>query len=157
LPVNWLGIVFIVLAFVLFLVDIKAPTHGGLTAAAIVSMAAGAFILFGQPEMAPFGTLSVPLVIGWSLLLGAIFFFMVMMAVRAQKRRPTTGNEGLIGQIGRVTRDLEPRGMVLVWGERWNAESADGQTIPANTDVEIVDVQGMRLHVRRKVAETRGV
>lgn len=149
LPVNWLGIVFIILAFVLFLLDIKAPTHGGLTAAAIVSMAAGAFILFGQPEMAPFGTLSTPLVIGWSLLLGTIFFFMVMMAVRAQKRRPTTGNEGLVGQVGQVTRDLDPRGVVLVWGERWNAESADGQTIPAGSDVEVVEVQGMRLRVRR--------
>lgn len=150
LPVNWLGIIFIVLAFVLFLLDIKAPTHGALTAAAIASMAAGAFILFGQPEMAPFGTLSIPLVIGWSLLLGAIFFFMVMMAVRAQKRRPTTGNEGLIGQMGQVTRDLDPRGIVLVWGERWNAESVDEQTIPAGTDVEIVEVQGMRLRVRRQ-------
>ncbi len=157
LPVNWLGIVFIVLAFVLFLVDIKAPTHGGLTAAAIISMAAGAFILFGQPEMAPFGTLSIPLVIGWSLLLGAIFFFMVMMAVRAQKRRPTTGNEGLIGQVGRVTRDLAPRGTVLVWGERWNAESVDGQTIPANSEVEIVEVQGMRLSVRRKEKDPKGL
>lgn len=150
LPVNWLGIIFVVLAFVLFVLEVKTPTQGGLTAAAIASMAAGAFILFGQPEMAPFGTLSIPLVIGWSLLLGAIFFFMVMMAVRAQKRPPTTGNEGLIGQIGQVTRDLDPQGVVLVWGERWNAESVDEQTIPVGSKVEIVEVQGMRLRVRRQ-------
>lgn len=150
LPVNWLGIVLIVLAFVLFFLDIKAPTHGALTAAAIISLAAGAIILFSQPQLAPFGTLSIPLVIAWSLLLGAIFFFIVMMAVRAQKRRPTTGAEGLIGRIGRVTKDLDPQGMVLVWGERWNAESADGKTIPVDSDVEVVEVQGMRLRVRRR-------
>ena len=154
LPVNWLGLVFVVLAFVLFLLDIKAPTHGALTAVAIASLAAGAFILFGQPQMAPFGTLSIPLVIGWSLLLGVVFFFMVMMAVRAQKRRPTTGNEGLIGEIGRVTQDLSPEGTVLIWGERWRAETVDGQSIPVGSDVEVVEVQGMRLRVRRKERST---
>jgi len=150
LPVNWLGLIFVVLAFVLFFLDIKAPTHGALTAAAIASLAAGAFILFGQPQMAPFGKLSIPLVIGWSVLLGGVFFFMVMMAVRAQTRQPTTGNEGLIGQIGRVTQDLEPEGTVLIWGERWRAESVDRQSISAGSDVEIVEVQGMRLRVRPK-------
>jgi membrane-bound serine protease (ClpP class) len=150
LPVNWLGIIFVILAFVLFFLDIKAPTHGALTAAAIASLAAGAFILFGQPQMAPFGKLSVPLVIGWSVLLGGVFFFMVMMAVRAQNRQPTTGNEGLIGQIGRVTQDLDPEGTVLIWGERWRAEAVDRQSISAGSDVEIVEVKGMRLRVRPK-------
>ncbi|MBN1311333.1 MAG: nodulation protein NfeD [Anaerolineae bacterium] len=150
LPVNWLGIIFVILAFVLFLLDIKAPTHGALTAAAIASLAAGAFILFGQPQMEPFGKLSIPLVVGWSVLLGVVFFFMVMMAIRAQKRQPTTGNEGLIGEIGRVTQDLDPEGTVLVWGERWRAEAVDRKTVPAGSDVEVVEVQGMRLRVRPK-------
>jgi membrane-bound serine protease (ClpP class) len=152
LPVNWLGLVFIVLAFVLFFLDIKAPTHGALTAMAIISMASGAFILFGQPQMAPFGVLSVPLVIAWSLLLGVIFFFIVLMAVRAQKRRPTTGFEGLIGQIGKVTQDIAPEGMVLVFGEYWRARSADGNTIAAGSEIEVVEAQGMRLMVRRTEA-----
>lgn len=150
LPVNWLGIVFVILAFVLFLLDIKAPTHGALTAVAIASLVAGAIILFSLPAIKPFGTLSIPLVIGWSLMLGGVFFFMVLMAVRAQRRRPTTGYEGLIGLIGRVTQDLSPQGVVLVWGERWQAESVDGNSIPAGSEVEIVEAKGMRLRVRRK-------
>ncbi|MBN1426841.1 MAG: nodulation protein NfeD [Anaerolineae bacterium] len=150
LPVNWLGIIFIILAFVLFLLEVKTPTHGALTIAAIASLSAGAFILFGQPQMAPFGTLSIPLVIGWSVLLGGIFFFMVMMAIRAQKRRPTTGSEGLIGEIGRVTQDLTPEGKILIWGERWQAEAIDEQSIPVGSDVEVVEVRGMWLRVRRK-------
>jgi membrane-bound serine protease (ClpP class) len=148
LPVNWLGLVFIILAFVLFILDIKAPTHGALSAAAVASLAAGAFILFSQPGIAPFGHLSVPLVIGQSLLIGGIFAFLVMMAVRAQTLQPTTGYEGLSGQVGRVTRDLDPEGMVQVWGERWRARAVDNQVIPSGSEVEVVEAGKMRLLVR---------
>jgi membrane-bound serine protease (ClpP class) len=148
LPVNWLGLVFVILAFVLFILDIKAPTHGALSAAAVASLAAGAFILFSQPEIAPFGRLSIPLVVGQSLLIGGIFAFLVMMAVRAQALRPTTGYEGLSGQVGRVTQDLDPEGMVQVWGERWRARSVDDQLIPAGSEVEVVEAGKMRLRVR---------
>lgn len=150
LPVNWLGIIFVVLAFVLFVMEIKAPVHGALTAAGIASLAAGAIILFNQPQIAPFGRLSIPLVVGQSLFLGAIFAFLVVMALRAQARKPTTGYEGLIGQVGRVVEDLDPQGLVLVWGERWQAEAVDRQTIPTGSEVEVVEARGMRLRVRRK-------
>ncbi|HEC23130.1 MAG TPA: nodulation protein NfeD [Chloroflexi bacterium] len=148
LPVNWLGLVFIVLAFVLFILEIKAPTHGALAAAAIISMIAGAIILFSQPELAPFGHLSIPLVVGQSLAIGAIFVFLLTMAIRAQSLPPTTGYEGLIGQRGRVTRDLDPRGMVLVRGEYWQAESLSGEPVPAGSEVEVVRAERMRLWVR---------
>ncbi len=150
LPVNWLGIIFVVLAFVLFVMEIKAPVHGALTAAGIASLAAGAIILFNQPQIAPFGRLSIPLVAGQSLFLGAIFAFLVVMALRAQARKPTTGYEGLIGQVGRVVEDLDPQGLVLVWGERWQAEAVDGQTIPTGSEVEVMEARGMRLRVRRR-------
>jgi membrane-bound serine protease (ClpP class) len=153
LPVNWLGIIFILLAFVLFVLEIKAPTHGVLSVAAIISMAVGAIILLNQPEIAPFGRLSIPLVIAQSLLLGGFFFFVVIMALKAQSRRPTTGYEGLVGQIGRVTQDLAPYGMVQVWGERWRAEPADGRPIPAGSQIEVVEAGRMRLRVRRVESE----
>lgn len=148
LPVNWLGMVFIVMAFALFFLEVKAPTHGALTAAGVASMAVGAIILFSQPEIAPFGELSIPLVIGQSLVLGGLFFVLVTIALRAQKRRPTTGYEGLIGQKGRVTQDINPRGVVVVWGERWHAESAEGAVIPAGSQIEVVEATGMTLRVR---------
>jgi membrane-bound serine protease (ClpP class) len=148
LPVNWLGIAFILMAFVLFILDIKAPLHGALSAAAVVSLAAGAIILFNQPEIAPFGRLSIPLVIVWSLIIGAIFVFLVAMALRAQARRPTTGYEGMIGQHGRVTQALDPVGMVQVFGERWQAEAADRHFIDAGQAVEVIATGRMRLVVR---------
>ncbi len=148
LPVNWLGLIFIVLAIALFILEIKAPAHGALTLAGAASLAVGAIVLFSQPAMAPFGRLSIPLVIGESLLLGGIFFFLAMMALRAQSLKPTTGYPGLIGQVGRVTQDLDPVGMVQVWGERWRAESADGETIPAGAEIEVTQAEAMRLRVR---------
>jgi membrane-bound serine protease (ClpP class) len=148
LPVNWLGLAFIIMAFILFILDIKAPTHGALSAAAVASLAAGAFILFSQPEVTPFGRLSIPLVIGQSILIGSIFAFLVTMALRAQTLRPTTGYEGLIDQLGRVTQDLNPEGMVQVWGERWRARSVDDQLIAAGSEVEVVEAGKMRLLVR---------
>lgn len=150
LPVNWLGLILIILAVVLFVLEIKAPTHGVLTAAGVASMAAGLIILFSDPAIEPFGKLSIPLVIVQSVVIGALFFFLAIMALRAQHRQPTTGYEGLIGQTARVTQDLDPRGAVLVLGERWNAEAIDGAPIPVGSEVEIVEARSLRLRVRPK-------
>jgi membrane-bound serine protease (ClpP class) len=150
LPVNWLGIVFVILAVVLFILEINAPTHGILTLAGAASLGIGAVVLFSQPELAPFGQLSIPLVVGQSLLISVVFFFLAMFALRAQKRPPATGTHALIGRTGRVTQDLSPHGMVQVWGERWRAETVDGQAVPAGTEVEVVDISEMRLRVRPK-------
>jgi membrane-bound serine protease (ClpP class) len=153
LPVNWLGLILIVLAVVLFVLEVKAPTHGILTAAGVASMAAGLIILFSDPAIEPFGKLSIPLVIAQSVVIGAIFFFLAIMALRAQHRQPTTGYEGLIGQTARVTQDLDPRGTVLVLGERWNAEAIDGAPIPVGSEVEIVEARNLRLRVRPRQTE----
>jgi len=152
LPVNWLGMVFIVLAFILFLLDVKAPTHGLLTAVATISLMAGAIILFGSPQIAPFGRLSVPLVAVVSIAAGAAFFALVVFAVKAQTRQPVTGREGLIGKAGRVITDLMPSGTVQIWGENWRAETVDGHTIPAGALVEVVEVNGLSLTVRERDA-----
>ena len=148
LPVNWLGIVFIIMAFVLFFLELHATTHGALAFAGAISLAAGTIVLFSQPEMAPFGRISIPLVIGQSVFIALIFAFLLTFALRAQKLKPTTGYEGLVGQTGRVTQTLDPVGMVQVWGERWKAESVDGEHIPAGREVEVVEAGKMRLKVR---------
>ena len=64
LPVNWFGLVFIITAFVLFVLEIKAPTHGALTVAGVASFIVGALVLFNTPGVPEFGRVSVPLVIG---------------------------------------------------------------------------------------------
>jgi membrane-bound serine protease (ClpP class) len=148
MPVNWLGIIFVLMAFVLFVLEIKAPVHGALAATGVVSLTVGAIILFNQPAIAPFGKLSIPLVVVWSLLMGGLFIFLMTMALRAQHRRPTTGYPGLVGQIGRVTQALDPTGMVQVFGERWQAQSVGDAFIPVGAQVEVVEAGHMRLIVR---------
>ncbi len=74
LPVNWFGIVFLVMAFVLFIVDIKAPTHGGLTIAGVASFIVGALVLFNSPQVPEFQRVSVPLVIILAVFTAGLFF-----------------------------------------------------------------------------------
>jgi membrane-bound serine protease (ClpP class) len=154
LPVNWFGLIFIAMAFVLFVLDIKAPTHGALTAAGLASLIIGGLVLFNSPGTPAFERVSVPLVIMSSLLTSAAFFTVVVFAVRAQRRPVKVGREALIGQMGRVQSRLEPGGMVLVSGELWSAELEDERAVlEPGARVDVVAVEGLRLRVRPHPAE----
>lgn len=144
LPVNYTGLFFIGLAFVLFIMDIKAPTHGALTLGGIVSFVFGAMILFNSPYF----RVSLPLVIGVGLATGAFFFFAMAKAVAAQRMPAVTGGEGLVGQIGEARTALDPDGTVFVQGEWWNATAEDGH-VAAGERVEVMDRDGFRLRVRK--------
>ena len=151
LPVNWFGFVFILTAFVLFIIDIKAPTHGGLTAAGIGSLIVGALVLFNSPSTPSFQRVSVPLVIVTSLFTGALFFVILMIALRAQRAPIRTGQESLAGRTGTVRKELNPEGSVHIGGELWSAEAAEGEApIPVGTQVRVVRVEGLRIVVKRK-------
>ncbi len=149
LSVNWTGILFIVLAFVLFIVDIKAATHGVLTVGGIASFVFGALILFSSPVY----TISRALVISVAGGTGAFFAFAVSKALMAQKRKPATGREGLIGMRAVVRIPLEPEGMVMLAGELWKARAEEG-TIDAGQTVEVVGLEGFTVIVRAVQAES---
>lgn len=148
LPINWVGGVFILMSFILFLLDVKAPSHGALTAAAVISLIAGGILLFDTPQLQAFDALSIPLVVFVSLLVAATFFFIIGKAIQTQVQKPIIGAEGMVGMIGRVVEPLDPEGTVLVASERWRASLANGDAIPANARVEVVEVQGFALKVR---------
>ncbi len=84
LPVNWFGLAFMIIAFVLFIVDIKATTHGGLTAAGVGSFIVGALVLFNSPGTPQFQQVSPTLVILVALVIGISFAIIVGFALRAQ-------------------------------------------------------------------------
>jgi membrane-bound serine protease (ClpP class) len=157
LPVNWFGLIFIVLAFGLFVLDIKAPTHGALTLAGVGSLIIGALVLFNSSNVPGVQRASVPLVIGTSIMTGALFFGILLFALRAQKVPIRTGQESMLGRTGIVTVDLNPRGHVQVAGELWTAELADGsEPLPRGTRVAVVGVKGVRLLVQ-KIGESRTI
>jgi len=149
LPVNWFGLIFIGTAFVLFFLDIKAPTHGALTLAGLGSLIIGALVMFNSPGTPAFERVSIPLVIVTSLVTAAAFLTVVTFAVRAQRRPVVVGREALVGRFGRVQTRLAPTGMVHVAGELWSAELEDaGETLEAEAPIEVVAVEGLRLKVR---------
>ncbi|HLE14082.1 MAG TPA: nodulation protein NfeD [Anaerolineales bacterium] len=151
LPVNWFGLLFLGTAFVLFILDIKAPTHGALTLAGVGSLVVGALVLFNSPGTPTFQRVSVPLVIIVSLITAGVFFGILTFALRARKLPVRMGQESLIGRTGVVRAELSPVGTVQLGGELWTAELAVRETGPiaAGTRVQVVSAKGVRLFVRR--------
>lgn len=147
LPVNWFGIAILLLSFVLFIADIKAPTHGALTVAGIGSFIAGALILFNSPGIPSFQRVSVPLVIGTAVVTAIMFFTIVGYALRALKKPILIGHEALAEKIGTVRVELNPTGSVQMGGELWSAVSINDVVIPVNTKVRIISVKGLTLLV----------
>jgi len=150
LPVNWFGIVFLLTAFVLFILDIKAPTHGALTIAGVVSLIVGALVLFNSPSVPSFQRVSVPLVIVTSIFIGLLFFGILLFAIRAQKAPIRMGQESLLKRTGTVRSEIAPTGIVQLGGEQWTAELAEGEDpLPQGTLVVVERIEGLRLIVRK--------
>lgn len=145
LNVNYTGLLFVVLAFALFVADIKAPTHGVLTAGGIVAFVLGSLMLFSSPLY----SVSRSLVVGVALGTAAFFAFAVQAAVRAQRRQVSTGLEGLLGELAVVRTDLDPEGTVFLHGELWRA-LAEGDSVSAGARVRVVEVDGFVLKVREE-------
>jgi membrane-bound serine protease (ClpP class) len=150
LPVNWFGIIFLITAFVLFILDIKAPTHGALTVAGVASFIVGALVLFNSPGTPQFQMVSVPLVVAVGVLIGLLFFTILLFALRAQRRPILMGAESYAGKTGYAKTDIELSGQVQLESELWTAEPAPGSgTIRKGDKVEVVEVKGLRVKVRK--------
>ena len=150
LPVNWFGLIFILMAFVLFILDIKAPTHGALTAAGVASFIVGGLMLFNSPGAPAFERVSVPLVVGIGLAIGLMFAAILTYALRAQREPIQVGTASLIGKRGFARSEVGRTGQVQVESELWTAEAAPGSASIGKGDaVEVVDINGLRLRVRK--------
>jgi len=147
LPVNWLGLVLVGIAFVLFVLEVTSPTYGALTVAGIASLISGFLILFNYPGSPEFARVSIPVVVAIALLTGGFFTFVLAKALTIQRKTPVTGLEGLKGAVGDVRTSLSPRGSVYLNGELWRAETADGSMATTGTRVKVVGVRGFTLIV----------
>jgi membrane-bound serine protease (ClpP class) len=151
LNVNWFGLLFMAISFVLFILDIKAPTHGALTTAGVACFIIGALVLFNSPGTPQFERVSLPLVILTGLVMGLFFMAIMLFALRAQRAPIRMGVESIAGQGGIAKTDVGETGQVQVGSELWSAEPAEGSgKIRKGDAVEVVKVEGLRLKVRRK-------
>ncbi len=142
LPVNYTGLIFIALAFVLFVVDLKAPTHGVLTVGGVVSLVAGALLLFNSPLY----RVSLSAIVSVAVVTGLFFAFALTKVIQSRRKPATTGREGLVGRWGTARTRLDPEGSVLVQGELWRSTAVDGP-IEAGERVKVVGVDGFSLRV----------
>ncbi len=144
LPVNYAGLLLIFLAIVLFLLEIKVPSFGLLTIGGIISLVLGSIMLFNSPI--PFFRISWKVIVAATLGTAAFFIFAMGMALRAQRRKPQTGREGLIGEVGTAMEHFSRgRGQVQVHGEIWNAT---GDTSIRKGDAVIITrMDGLTIHV----------
>jgi membrane-bound serine protease (ClpP class) len=145
LPVNYAGVGLIVFALILFLAEIKITSHGLLAIGGTISMLLGSILLIDTP--------ATYLKISWTIIVPAVvttllfFLFAVGMGLRAQRRKPTTGEKGMVGERGRAVTAVGPAGgQVFVRGEYWQATAAEA--IPAGAPVEVVRADGLNVEVR---------
>jgi len=146
LSITSTGIALILFAIALFIADLKAPTHGILTAGGIISLFFGSIMLINV-EKTKFIKISLKVILPSILLTLLFFIFAIGLAIKAHKRKPTTGKEGLIGVVGEVKEDLSPEGMVLIKGEIWKAKAKGDKTIEEGKKVKVVDVRDLTLIV----------
>jgi membrane-bound serine protease (ClpP class) len=148
LPVNITGILLLVLALGLFVLEAKYPTHGVLGLGGIVSMTLGALMLIRSPLTGR----GVSLITALSVVVpfAVIVVFLMRLVLRSKLWKPSTGKEELIGEEGQVTEPVGAAGiagMVFVHGELWRAAAVDGGPIPKGARVRVRKVVGLTLEV----------
>ena len=145
LPVNYAGLALILFAIILFIAEIKVVSHGLLAVGGVISLFLGSLMLFQSP--AKYMRLSLSVIIPAVLVTSAFFIFAATMAIRARLRKPTTGMEGLIGEVGIVSTPIALEGKVSIHGEFWNVVS--DQDIERGDKVQVIDVTNLKLKVKK--------
>jgi membrane-bound serine protease (ClpP class) len=145
LPVNYAGIILILLGIIFFILEMKVSSMGMLTVAGIVSLTLGSLMLFSGPGA--YVKLAWKVLIPTVVLVSGFFAVVATLAFKAYVRKPESGVEGMIGEVGWAKSRLDPRGKVFVHGEIWNAISDD--PVEEGERIQVVEVRGMELKVKR--------
>lgn len=147
LPVNYAGLALILLSVVLFILEVKIVSYGMLTISGIVSLLMGSLMLIDPNSFLEAMEISMELIILVVVLTTLFFVFAITLGIKAQKRKPTTGIEGLIGEKGVTITKLSPEGEIKVHGEFWSAECNEG-VIAKGENVEVIGIDNLKLKVK---------
>ncbi len=166
LPLNWLGVALLILAFALFALEAKLGAHGVLAVGGTVSMVLGAVMLVDSPLPEMRIHLSTALAV--ALPFALITALLLSLVVEARRNKAQTGGEGMIGQVGSAVTELAPAGKVFVHGEYWNAiahgpggapgaaGAANGARVPAGAAVRVTAIERLTLIVEATGPQTGG-
>ena len=145
LPISFAGLALILFAIILFIAEIKVVSHGLLAVGGVISLLLGSLMLIESP--AEYMRISLTVIIPAVLVSAAFFIFAVTMAVRARLTKPTTGMEGLVGEIGIASTPIAFEGKVSIHGEFWNVIS--DQNIEKGEKVQVIGVNNLKLTVKK--------
>ena len=148
LPVNYAGLALIIFAVILFIAEIKIVSHGLLTIGGVISLILGSIMLINTESTLGAMKISWQVILAVVILTVAFFMFAIGFGIKAQRRKPATGIEGIIGETGEVIGGLDPEGQIRIHGELWNAESEDGH-LEEGTRVIVTQVSNLTLKVRK--------
>ena len=150
LPINYAGLALILVAIILFILEVSITSYGLLTIGGLISMILGSMMLFNVSE-APKELFSVSLAVIIPIVIFTALFIIVATSfvVKAHKNKPTTGMEGIVGEIGRAVTEIGNSGTVEVHGEIWKARapepiSKDTQIIIKSVDHMILTVEELK-------------
>jgi len=145
LPVNYAGILLIMLSLILFILEIKVTSFGMLTVGGIIALTLGSLMLFDSSV--PFARVSLDVIIPVVVITSSCCVLIVLLAIKAHRRKPTTGREGLLNAQGITKSTLDPEGKVFIHGEYWDAVSSE--KIPEGARVEVLEVKDSILKVKK--------
>ena len=143
LPINYVGVLLIVLAIGLFIAEVKVGGFGILGFGGLTAMVIGMLILIDSPDPAVRIGLSTALAV--ALPFAALFLVFLFALIRSSRQRITTGDQGMIGLIGTADNDINPSGRVNVRGEYWFAYAAS--PITAGKKIKILAIENLKLKV----------
>jgi len=146
LPVNWAGLLLMLLAAAFIGAEPFVPTHGALAVAGAVCFFLGGLFLF-EPTGGLYDV-SLPLLVGITLAFAALTALVVVKLVEVRRRPVEVGDRLILGRQGVVRRD----GMVFVNGELWRARTETGEPLRAGEEVEIERADGLELIVKPRGA-----
>ncbi|NLR80138.1 NfeD family protein [Chitinophaga eiseniae] len=146
LPVNYAGLALIIFAIVLFVLEVKIVSHGMLTIGGIVSLSVGSLMLIHSDSALESVKISLNVIIAAVTVTTLFFLFIIGAGIRAQRAKPATGVESMLGETGEALEILNPSGNVMIRGEIWKAESVEGQ-IAQGERIRIIAVKHLKLVV----------
>jgi membrane-bound serine protease (ClpP class) len=148
LPVNYVGLLLLVVAMVLYVAEVKIQSSGVLAFGGTIALVLGGLLLFNAPgSVIRVDWVVIAIMAAASL---AFFAFIISAVAAAHRRKPATGSEAMVGERGTARTGLAPSGQVSVHGEIWQADAVAGH-IDAGEPVEVVGMRGLRLEVSKRV------
>jgi len=141
LPVNYAGVVLILLAIIFFIAEVKVASYGILSIGGLIALTLGSLMLFENMRV------SLKLMMPTIVLVGGFFVVVAGLAFRTLRTKPVSGVDGMLGEKGIVKELIEPEGLVFVHGEYWRAFSEE--RIEPGETVEVAGIKGLLLNVQR--------